>query len=42
MAIKIKNKNEKFFKIIILEKNYYIAEKKLIIKLRHFFMNSSG
>jgi hypothetical protein len=43
MAIKIKNKNEKIVKIIILEKISYISENKLIIKTSpFFFMNSSG
>ncbi len=37
MAIKIKNKNEKIIKIIILERISYIAEKKLIIKTSPFF-----
>jgi len=37
MAIKIKNKNEKIIKIIILEKIFNIAEKNLIIKTSPFF-----
>ncbi len=37
MAIKIKNKTTKIIKIIILEKNLYIAEKKLKIKTSPFF-----
>jgi hypothetical protein len=37
MAIKIKNKNEKSVKIIILEKDLYITEKKIIIKTSPFF-----
>jgi len=37
MAIKIKNKNEKIVKIIILEKILFIAEKNLIIKTSPFF-----
>jgi len=37
MAIKIKNKNKKIVKIIILEKILHITEKKLIIKTSPFF-----
>jgi hypothetical protein len=37
MAIKIKNKNEKVVKIIILKRILHIAEKKLIIKTSLFF-----
>jgi len=42
MAIKIKNKNEKKVKIVILERILHITENKLIIKHRYFFMNKSG
>jgi len=37
MVIKIKNKNTKIVKIILLEKNLYIAEKKLRVKTSPFF-----
>jgi hypothetical protein len=37
MAIKIKNKNRKTGKIIILKRILHIAEKKLIIKTPPFF-----
>jgi len=37
MAFKIKNKTEKVFKIIILEKILHITENKLIIKTSLFF-----
>jgi hypothetical protein len=37
MAIKLKNLNEKIVKIIILEKNLHVTEKKLIIKTSPFF-----
>ena len=37
MAIKIKNKNEKKVKIIILERILHITENKLIIKTPPFF-----
>jgi len=42
MAIKIKNTDKKNAQINVLEKILYIAENKLIIIHRHFFMNSSG
>jgi len=37
MAIKIKNTNMRNAKVIVLEKNLYIAENKLIIKISPFF-----
>jgi len=37
MAIKIKNKNGKIVKIIILKRILHIAEKKLITKISPFF-----
>jgi hypothetical protein len=37
MAIKIKNKNEKIVKVIILERILHITENKLIIKTPPFF-----
>jgi hypothetical protein len=42
MAIKIKNKNKKRVKIIIIEKFLHITENKLIIKALPLFMNRSG
>jgi len=37
MAIKIKNKNRKNVKIMVLEKVLYIAEMKIIMKTSTFF-----
>jgi len=37
MAIKIRNKNEKIFRIIILKRILHIIERKIIIKTSPFF-----
>jgi len=42
MAIKIENENRKNIQIMVLKKNLYIAEIKLIMRTSPFFMNSPG
>jgi len=37
MAIKIKNVNRKYIQNIVLDKNLYIAENKLVMKISPFF-----
>jgi SHS2 domain-containing protein len=37
MAIRIENKNKKNVQVNVLEKNLYIAENELIIKMQPFF-----
>jgi len=42
MAIKMKNINRKNIQNMVLDKNLYIAENKLVMKTSPFFMNKSG